>query len=113
MASNRRLGAVVLILPFLVSCEAWRLERAGRSKCEQGLDLVLRAKTAVERGGLQPEDRARVLSDLRKGSSLLREGMSLLAKAEEKGRSSPDDINRYLEALKIARMKIPEFIDDP
>ena len=113
MTSKLRPGAVVLILPLLVSCEAWKLERAGRSKCEQGFDLVLRAQRAVQRGGLLPRDRAEVLRDLRQGSSLLREGMSLLARAEPKDRTSPSDITRYTEALTIASQTIPRFIDDP
>ena len=95
---------VLALLPMLVSCEAWKLERAGRSHCEEGLALVLRAENTV---GRSRED---VMADLKKGTELLREGMSSFAKAGEKT-GKAYDVKPYLEALIAARKAMVELRD--
>ena len=101
---------MVLLLPMLVSCEEWRLERAGQSKCEEGLALVRRAVETFERSPLSDADRGEALGDLERGRVLLRDGMAAFAKANEKTGKNYD-VMPYLEALKAARLKLAELQD--
>ena len=101
---------ILALLPLLVSCEGWRLERAGHSKCERGTELVLRGVETAGRSPLPDAVRKEALTDLNKGMILLREGMSSFAKASEKTGQNYD-VQRYLEALKMARMKVMELRD--
>ena len=98
-----------LLLPLLVSCEPWRLERAARAKCQQGLAVVQRV-AAMNRGAMSVSERARTFAELKAGHDLLRDGMADYAKANEKT-GKAYDVTAYLEGLKAARMMMMELKD--
>jgi len=98
-----------LLLPLLVSCDAWRLESAARSKCEQGLALVKKA-AGLNRAEMSEPDRVRTLAVLQEAHRLLKEGMESYAKAEEKTGKSYE-VAPYLEARKVCRMMLMEMKD--
>ena len=98
-----------LLLPLLVSCDAWRLERAARAQCEEGLAVVLMV-VDMDRGSLSASDRARTFAELSAGFHLLRDGMASYAGAEEKTGKSYE-VRRNVEGLKVARMLLVELKD--
>jgi hypothetical protein len=100
---------LLLALPFLVSCDAWRLESDARTKCEQGLALVRKA-AGKNRAAMSETDRVRTLEALNAGRKLLLDGMGSYVKANEKtGRTY--ETRTYQEALIVARKLILELRD--
>ena len=98
---------LALVLPFSASCEAWRLDSAARAKCRRGL---ARIRQATNVGDPSARSQAQKLALLREGVNLIRDGMSSYEAASQKtGRNY--DTAPYLEALKVARMKIMELKD--
>ena len=99
----QRLAACSAALFLLASCEAWRLERSARDKCDQGLVRIRRCQTAL---GLRPfpeEEREKLLEELLEGVQLIMKGLSEFSDAHDKsGRSY--NVRPYIEALKAARM---------
>ncbi|MBI3854660.1 MAG: hypothetical protein HY293_03095 [Planctomycetes bacterium] len=73
----------ILVLPFLVSCEASRLERAGELNCRKGRALLTQCEKWSRQGVLSDNERARVRNTLREGLGLLREGLRAYAELGE------------------------------
>jgi hypothetical protein len=98
-----------LLLPLLISCEPWRLERAARARCQEGLAVVQRV-AAMNRGTMSVSDRGRTVAELKIALNLFRDGLASYAKAEEKT-GKAYDVTAYLEGLKAARMMMMELKD--
>ena len=98
---------ILVLLPGLASCDAWRLERAGHAKCEKGLALIQRVVTDVGPSGLSAPEKVALLHE---GAALIRDGMASYSEAEVKTGKSYD-VTSYIEALKVARIKIVELKD--
>lgn len=105
LRGRSHLPLILILLPCLASCEGWRLERAGRAKCEKGLALIQRVVNDVGPSGLSRPEKVAILCE---GAALIRDGMASTTAAQVKtGKSC--DVTRYLEAYKVSRMKIAEL----
>jgi len=109
MSARRAAILVVLMLTFLCSCEGWKMERAGRRKCEEGLALVQQC-VAAPRGDLSPEERGQLLTRLSQAKTLITEGMASFTAANEKTGKNYDTAS-YREALIVARKMMMELRD--
>jgi hypothetical protein len=100
---------ILLICP-LAACGGWRAERAAYYKCEKGLSLLKECEDLWTKGDLTPEERQDLFRQLTKARNLLRDGMESFAEANNKT-GKQYDVTAYLEAMKVARMKIMELRD--
>jgi hypothetical protein len=84
------------------------LERDGFRKCDEGLAIIKRCDTQMSSTSLSDAEKSRLKAELEKGTSLIKEGMSMLAEANTKsGNTYP--VTQYNEAKKAARMKLGEL----
>ena len=85
------------------------LESEGQKSCEEGLRMVKASQgQIVDTNSLSDEGKAKLLTDLKKASELIRGGMGLFARSE--GVSGHQfDTTPYQEALKVIRPKIAEL----
>jgi hypothetical protein len=84
------------------------LEKEGFAKCDQGLAIIKKCDSEMASTSLSPDQKSRLKADLEKGTSLIKDGMSMLAEANQKsGNTYP--VTQYNEAKKAARMKLGEL----
>jgi hypothetical protein len=84
------------------------LEREGMKKCDEGLAIIKRCDSQMASTSLSDGEKSRLKSELEKGTSLIKDGMSMLDEAYRKtGNTYP--VTQYNEAKKAARMKLGEL----
>lgn len=85
------------------------LERDGLANCDQGLALI-KSTAGMMTGNkeLSDDDKAKLKTDLSKGKSLISAGFELMSRVERVSGRKFDNAP-YQEALKVARMKLPEL----
>lgn len=84
------------------------LERDGMTKCDQGLAIIKKCESQIGSASLSDSEKMRLKADLEQATGLLRDGMSMLDEANRKsGNTYP--ISQYIEAKKVARMKLGEL----
>jgi hypothetical protein len=85
------------------------LESEGQKNCEAGLKIVKGSQAQiVDTNSLSDDDKAKLVTELRKAQDLLRGGMGMF----ERSRGVSDhqfDVTQYQEALKVIRPKIAEL----
>ncbi len=84
------------------------LERNGMAKCDEGYGIIKKCEAQIQSASLSDSERAHLKGELEKATGLLRDGMAMLDEANRKsGNTYP--ITQYIEAKKIARMKLGEL----
>jgi hypothetical protein len=85
------------------------LESEGQKSCEAGLKIVKASQSQiVDTNALSDDDKAKLVTELRKAQDFLRGGMGMF----ERSRGVSDhqfDVTQYQEALKVIRPKIAEL----
>jgi len=85
------------------------LETEGQKNCDAGLKIIKASQAQiVDSNALSDDDKAKLVTELRKAQDLLRGGMGLF----ERSRGVSDhqfDVTQYQEALKVIRPKIAEL----
>jgi hypothetical protein len=85
------------------------LEKEGQSSCEEGLKIIMSTKEQIsDVSKLSDEEKTKLLETLRRGQKLIQEGMGQFDKSYEVS-DRRFETTPYQEALKIARLKIPEL----
>ena len=85
------------------------LEKEGQLSCEEGLKIIMSTKDQIsDVSKLSDEEKAKLLESLRKGQKLIQEGMGQFDRSYEVSERR-FETKEYQEALKVARLKIPEL----
>jgi hypothetical protein len=85
------------------------LEREGQKSCEEGLKIIKGAESRiVDTNKLNDEERGQLYGELKKATGLIENGMGLFSRSEAVS-GHQFDVQPYLEARKIAKMKLPEL----
>jgi hypothetical protein len=84
------------------------LEREGMSKCDQGLSIIKKCESAMSSSSLGEGEKSRLKADLEQATNLLKDGMAMLDEANRKS-GNTYSISPYIEAKKVARMKLGEL----
>jgi hypothetical protein len=84
------------------------LERDGMAKCDQGLAIIKKSEAQMTSSSLGEGEKMRLKADLEQATALLRDGMAMLDEANRKS-GNTYSISPYIEAKKVARMKLGEL----
>jgi hypothetical protein len=84
------------------------LERDGMSKCDQGLAIIKKCESQMTSASLSDPEKARLKTDLEQATALLKDGMGMLDEANRKS-GNTYSLSSYIEAKKVARMKLGEL----
>lgn len=84
------------------------LERDGMNKCDQGLAIIKKCESQMNSSSLSDNERSRLKGDLEQATGLLKDGMSMLDEANRKS-GNTYSLQPYIEAKKVARMKLGEL----
>ncbi len=84
------------------------LEQGGFAKCDQGLAIIKKCESSMMSASLGDGEKSRLKADLEQATGLIRDGMAMLDEANRKsGNTYP--VSSYIEAKKVARMKLGEL----
>ena len=85
------------------------LEKEGQLACDEGLKVIKSTEAQIsDVSKLSDEEKAKLLESLRRGQKLIQEGMGQFDRSYEVS-DRRFETTPYQEALKIARLKIPEL----
>jgi len=84
------------------------LESVGLKSCNQGAQLIQSCAGLMTGKAITDEEKAKLSGDLKKGKSLISEGMALLSRASAVS-GHTYETTQYQEALLVARKKLPEL----
>jgi len=85
------------------------LEREGQKSCEEGLKLIKATESRiVDTNKLNDQERGELYAELKKATDLIASGMGLFSRSEAVS-GHQFDVTPYLEARKVAKMKMPEL----
>jgi hypothetical protein len=85
------------------------LEREGQKSCEEGLKMIKASESRiVDTNKLSDQERGELYAELKKATDLIASGMGLFSRSEAVS-GHQFDVQPYLEARKVAKMKMPEL----
>jgi hypothetical protein len=85
------------------------LEKEAKSTCDEGLALIRSTAGLMTGKALSDDEKQKLTNDLQKARSLISSGMGLLSRVENVAGRTSVDTGDYLEAQKVARLKLGEL----
>jgi len=77
-------------------------------KCDKGLAIIKKCESQMASSTLSDVEKNRLKTDLESATGFLRDGMAMLDEANRKS-GNTYSISPYIEAKKVARMKLGEL----
>jgi hypothetical protein len=84
------------------------LEGVGMKSCNQGAQLIQSCAGLMTGKAISDDEKTKLAGDLKKGKTLISEGMALLSRASAVS-GHTYETTQYQEALLVARKKLPEL----
>lgn len=85
------------------------LEREGQKSCDEGLKIIKGTESRMlDTNKLNDQERTQLYNELKKATTMIESGMGLFSRSEAVS-GHQFDVQPYLEARKVAKMKIPEL----